>query len=268
MRIKGKEPVAAHNLLQNPEPMINAILVDDEPNNLENLAHLLKEHCPQVTILGMAQSAGEAKKLFARQAPDVLFLDIEMPGQNGFQLLEALQPMQAEVIFVTAFGHYALKAIKYSALDYILKPISIEELQDAVQKAERKLASKQPESRLQNLLENLSGRNRIPKIALPLSERVEFVPEDQILRCQSDNNYTNIYLMSGRRLLISKTLREFQDLLSEERFMRVHQSHLVNIDAISSLVRRDGGYLEMTDGSQIPVSQNRRNEVWARLKKG
>jgi two-component system LytT family response regulator len=248
--------------------MITAILVDDEPNNLENLSTLLKTYCPQVAILGMAQTADEAQKLYARQEPDVLFLDIEMPEKTGFQLLEALQPMQAEVIFVTAFGHYALKAIKYSALDYILKPISIEELQEAVKKAERKLAAKQPESRLQNLLENLSGRNRIPKIALPLTERVEFVPEDQILRCQSDNNYTHVYLLGGRRLLISKTLREFQDLLSEARFLRVHQSHLVNIDAIRSLVRRDGGYLELSDGTQVPVSQNRRNEVWARLRKG
>ncbi len=245
---------------------MNAIIIDDEQRNRENLQQLISEHCPDVTILKLCTSAAEARESISKRHPDLIFLDIEMPGENAFSLLESLERIDFEVIFVTAFDQYGIKAIKFSALDYILKPIDPADLRSAVSKARKKITQKQENFRLQNLLENTRRAHSDKMIALSLSDKVEFVEVSSIVRCQSDSNYTTFYLKSGEKLLVSKTLKDFEDLLTSYGFLRVHQSHLINLKEIKSFIKSDGGYIRMKDGSSVSVSRQRREMVLETLK--
>lgn len=244
--------------------MIKAILVDDEANNLENLRLLLEKYCPEVTVSAMARSAQRALESILLHAPDLLFLDIEMPDGSGFDLLQKLNTPTFEVIFVTAFDKYALKAIKYSALDYLLKPIDITELQNAVQKVQARLHTRNFQNQLDILLSNLRGKSS--KIALPSAERIDFVDVQHINYCRGDNNYTHVQLHDRQSIIVSKTLKEFEELLTEHGFFRTHQSWLVNLQYVISFIRKDGGYALMKDGTQIPVTQQRRKAFLQRLK--
>jgi two-component system LytT family response regulator len=246
--------------------MIRTLLIDDEAHNHRELSRVLSETCPQIHILGQAYSAAEAKLLYEQHTPDLLFLDIEMPGGNGFQFLESIQPVRAEVIFVTAYDKYAIQAIKFAALDYLLKPVNPTELKVAVERAQQKIQARWGNQQLQALLDNLRNPQQQPKIALPASDRVDFVEPDQIIRCQSDNTYTHVFLEDGSKLLISKTLREFTTLLAEYGFLRTHQSHLVNRKYVRSLLKRDGDVLLLTDGTEVPVSLRQKGEVLTGLK--
>lgn len=246
--------------------MIRTLLIDDEAPNHRELSRLLQENCPQIQILGHAYNAAEARTLYLEQAPDLLFLDIEMPGGNGFQFLESIQPVRAEVIFVTAYDKYAIQAIKFAALDYLLKPVNPEELKAAVNRAQQKILTRWSNLQLQALLENLRNPQQQPKIALPSLDRVDFVEPDQIIRCQADNTYTHVFLSDGSKILISKTLREFSQLLADYGFLRTHQSHLVNRKYVRSLLKQDGDVLLLTDGSMVPVSLRQKGEVLAGLK--
>ena len=246
--------------------MIRAIHIDDEPHNHRSLARILAETCPQVQILGQANNAAEGRTLYLQTQPDLIFLDIEMPDQNGFQFLESITPVRAEVIFVTAYDQYALRAIKFAALDYLLKPINATEVQAAVAKVQEKLLARWSNLQLQQLLENLRNPQQQPKIALPSIERVDFVEPDQILRCQSENAYTFVYLLDGTKLLITKSLRDFENLLTDHGFLRTHQSHLVNRKYVRSLLKKDGDSLLLTDGTVIPISTRQKTEVMAGLK--
>jgi len=246
--------------------MIRTILIDDEPHNHRELTRILGETCPQVKIIGQALSATEAKELYLQLAPDLIFLDIEMPGGNGFQFLESIKPIHAEVVFVTAYDKYAIQAIKFAALDYLLKPVNPAELQAAVARVLEKLQSRMGNQQLQMLLENLRSPQQKPKIALPSSDRVDFVEPEQILRCQSENAYTYVYLLDNTKLLICKTLREFSGLLAEYGFIRTHQSHLVNRKYVRSWLKKDGDSLLLSDGTLVPVSSRQKAEVMANLK--
>lgn len=246
--------------------MIRAIHIDDEPHNHRSLARILAETCPQVQILGQAVNAAEGRTLYLQTQPDLVFLDIEMPDQSGFQFLESITPVRAEVIFVTAYDQYALRAIKFAALDYLLKPINATEVQAAVAKVQEKLLARWGNLQLQQLLENLRNPQQQPKIALPSAERVDFVEPDQILRCQSENAYTYVYLSDGTKILITKSLRDFENLLTDHGFLRTHQSHLVNRKYVRSLLKRDGDSLLLTDGTIIPISTRQKSEVLAGLK--
>lgn len=246
--------------------MIRTLLIDDEAPNHRELSRLLQENCPQIQILGQAYNAAEARTLYLEQGPDLLFLDIEMPGGNGFQFLASIQPVRAEVIFVTAYDKYAIQAIKFAALDYLLKPVNPEELKAAVNRAQQKILARWGNLQLQALLENLRNPQQQPKIALPSLDRVDFVEPDQILRCQADNTYTHVFLSDGSKILISKTLREFSQLLGDYGFLRTHQSHLVNRKYVRSLLKQDGDVLLLTDGSTVPVSLRQKGEVLAGLK--
>ena len=246
--------------------MIRAIHIDDEPHNHRSLARILAETCPQVQLLGQANNAAEGRTLYLQTQPDLIFLDIEMPDQNGFQFLESITPVRAEVIFVTAYDQYALRAIKFAALDYLLKPINATEVQAAVAKVQEKLLARWGQLQLQQLLENLRNPQQQPKIALPSIERVDFVEPDQILRCQSENAYTYVHLSDGTKLLITKTLRDFENLLTDHGFLRTHQSHLVNRKYIRSLLKKEGESLQLVDGSVIPISIRQKPEVLAALK--
>jgi two-component system LytT family response regulator len=234
-----------------------AIIVDDEPNNRENLHNLLVKHCPTIEILGQAASVAEALHLIKTTTPEVVFLDIEMPGGNGFSLLEKLHPIAFQVIFVTAFDSYALHAIKFSALDYILKPIDKEELTAAIKKLE-KLPQNQ-ENQLTNLTDFLKGEVR--KIALNLSDEIRLVELGKIIRIEADNNYCHFVLRSGETVMVSKHLGHFYEILKEQGFARVHQSHLINRQFLERYVKKDGGYLILTNGDQVPVSRTQKEHV-------
>ncbi|GAB5524123.1 MAG: LytTR family DNA-binding domain-containing protein [Roseivirga sp.] len=234
-----------------------AIIVDDEPNNRENLRHLLIHHCPDIEILGEAASVAEAMHLIKRVSPEVVFLDIEMPGGDGFSLLEKLQPIHFQVIFVTAFDSYALNAIKFSALDYILKPIDKDELTGAVAKLKTLKNNQQPQ--LSNLNNFLKGETR--KIALNLSDEIRLVELSNIIRIEADNNYCRFVLKSDETVLVSKHLGHFYDILKNQGFARVHQSHLINKACLEKYVKKDGGYLVLNNADQVPVSRSQKEHV-------
>lgn len=241
--------------------IINSIIVEDEHHNRENLLNILKEYCPSVHVLATCASALEGRRKIIELQPDLVFLDIEMPGKDGFSMLESLPELNFEVIFVTAFSDYAVKAIKFSALDYIVKPIDTMELLRAVDKASKKKRERQKNIRMANLIENQHKEEHKKTLALPLSDKIEFVEVSNIIRCQADGNYTMFHLRNGEKLLISKTLKEYDELLSSFNFLRVHQSHLINLDEIKSFIKTDGGYILMKDGTSIIISRQRREMV-------
>lgn len=246
---------------------IRAIIVEDEPNNRENLQKLLSDFCPSVEVVALCVSALDGRQKIIELNPDLVFLDIEMPGGDGFSMLESLSKFDFEVIFVTAFTNYAVKAIKFSALDYIVKPIDTIELLKAVDKATEKVYKKQENLRMQNLVGNRHREGDKQILALPLSDKIEFVEISSIIRCESDGNYTFFHLKNGEKLLISKTLKEYDELLSPFNFLRVHQSHLINLNEVKSFIKTDGGYIQMKDGSSITISRQRREMVLRVLSK-
>ncbi len=233
-----------------------AIVVDDEHNNRENLIAMLAKYCPQINVLGEAANVSEAQYLIKTTSPEVVFLDIEMPGGNGFSLLNAHR-VPFKVIFVTAYDAYALKAIKFSALDYLLKPIDRQELVQAVSRLET--TSVHQDERFQNLGAFLNQEEK--KIALSLTDEIRLVPLRDIVRLQADNNYCRFHLSSGEEIITSKNLGYYYDLLKEQDFLRVHQSHLVNKQKLERYVKRDGGYLVLSNGHEVPVSRTQRQRV-------
>jgi len=245
---------------------IRAIIVEDEKSNRENLAKILGEYCNSVEIVALCSSAVEGRKAIGELQPDLVFLDIEMPGGNGFSMLESLGQINFEVIFVTAFDHYGIKAVKFCALDYLLKPIDLLELTQAVEKVVQRLAEKSENLRMKTMLSNQKSKLSNPKIAIPLSDKIEFVEVSNIVRCEGDGNYTNFFLKKGEKIIASKTLKEFDELLSDYNFLRVHQSHLINLNEVKSYIKTDGGYIKMKDGSTVSIARLRREMVLDRLK--
>lgn len=245
---------------------IRAIIVEDEKSNRDNLSKILGEYCNSVEIVAMCSSAVEGRKAISELQPDLVFLDIEMPGGSGFSMLESLEQINFEVIFVTAFDHYGIKAIKFCALDYLLKPIDLLELTQAVDKVEKRLTEKSDNLRMKTMLNNHKNKLSSPKIAIPLSDKIEFVEISSILRCEGDGNYTIFFLRGGVKIIASKTLKEFDELLSDYNFLRVHQSHLINLNEVKSYIKTDGGYIRMNDGSSVSISRQRREMVLDILK--
>ena len=226
------------------ETKITAAIVDDEQGNRENLLRMLGTYCPQIKISVICSSVTEACTVLPEVKPDIPF----------------------EVIFVTAYDSYAIQAIRFSALDYLLKPIDPEELAHAVEKAVQVVLRKQENKRMQNLLQNTRVLDKQKKIALSVADKIEFVEIGSIIRCESESNYTTFYLKTGEKLVVSKTLKEFDELLTPHNFLRVHQSHLINLDEIKSFIKSDGGYIRMKDGSSVSISRQRRNYVMDVLK--
>ena len=244
---------------------IKAIIIEDEKSNRENLAKILLEYCSEVNVLAQCSSAIDGRKAIIEHRPDLVFLDIEMPGGDGFSLLESFEEINFEVIFVTAYNQYGIKAVKFCALDYLLKPVDILELSQAVEKVQKRLKAKTDQLRLQTLLANRSNESN-PKIALPLSDKIVFIDVTSIIRCQGEGNYTHIYLKGEEKLLASKTLKEFEELLSDYNFLRVHQSHLINLNEVKAYVKSDGGYIKMNDNSSVSISRQRKEMVMERLR--
>ncbi|MXV15039.1 LytR/AlgR family response regulator transcription factor [Hufsiella ginkgonis] len=246
---------------------IRAILIDDELPNLDNLGAMLAAHCPEVEITATARNAADGARLITLHRPDLLFLDIQMPGKNGFDLLRELPDRDVEVIFVTAYDQHGIQAIKFSAIDYLLKPVNSAELKEAVNKAVIRLDHKQKNRQLENLLALIDGRRdrNSHRIALPSQKDTRFVPVRDIVRCESSNNYTTFYLLTGEEILVSRAIYEYEELLVDYGFVRCHQSHLVNLDHVLSLVKEDNGYLLMEGGRKVPLSRQKRDGIKKRL---
>jgi two-component system LytT family response regulator len=243
---------------------IKSIIVDDEKHGRENLSGILREFCPEVELSGEAESVQAALKLIGESAPDLVFLDIEMPRENGFKLLEYLKDFSFEVIFVTAYDSYAIKAIRFSAADYILKPVNHNDLAAAVQKVAERIRHKQENQRMKQLFHNLSQPGN-PRIGLPSGDRIEFKEVSEIIRCEGEGNYTHIWFEGGKHSLVAKTLVEFEDLLQDFGFVRAHKTHLVNLKYVDEYIK-SRGILKLSDGNFIPVSRRRKETVLQCLK--
>jgi two-component system LytT family response regulator len=249
--------------------MIRAIIVDDEISNIENLRALTGKHCPQVEVIGTAINNADAAELIKQHRPDLVFLDIQLNGDSGLNLLKLVNERSFEVIFVTAYDQYGIQAVKLAALDYLLKPVDIDELTAAVAKAGDKLRSKQNNQQLDFLLNYLKKDDSQPaKIALQQQKEIRYVAITDIVRCEADNTYTFFYLNTGDRILVSKGLKEYADMLPANTFLRTHQSHLVNINFVKSWLKEDGGTLLLTNGDKIPVSRPNREKVKMMLDSG
>lgn len=245
---------------------MRAILVDDEQANLENLYTLLAKHCPHIRVISSLANIDDALVQINLHQPDLLFLDIQMGKNTGFDLLSRLTEKTFEVIFVTAFDQYGIQAVKFAALDYLLKPVDSDELTQAVSKAELRIKNKINGEQLNFLLSQMKrAEPAVPKIALPQQQEIRYVSVDDIVRCEADNTYTFFYLLSGEKILISKPLKEYSDMLKPQGFLRTHQSHLVNPKFVKSWLKEDGGVLLMNSGEKIPVSKPNREIVKAVL---
>lgn len=240
---------------------IRALVVEDKPANRENLIGLLERYCPQVEVIGEADSNERALKEITKLLPDLLFLDVRMPDGNIFSMLDKIKGQNFGIIFVTAYDEYAFRAFQFNALDYLLKPIDLQKLIESVNKAIDAIQLKEENSRLKNMVDNQSRLDQDKRIALPQEDKIDFIALKQIIRCQSDSNYTRFFLDSGKVILVTRTLKEFELALESCRFIRTHQSHLVNSDHVKSLVKSDGGYLKMSDGSSVPISRARKESV-------
>jgi len=246
---------------------MKVILIDDEKHNLNNLQELLNAYCPQLTVVDTALNAEEGINKIRMHRPALIFLDIQMPQKNGFEMLSELHQYDFEVIFVTAYDQYAIQAMRFAAVDYLLKPIDIAELQGAVNRAvkqyQMKVQNRQLEN-LVNLLQNYQNKEG-QRIALNGMKETRFVKPAEIIRCQSSNNYTTFFLLDGMSLVVSKPIYEFQDLLKDYGFVRCHQSHLVNKKFVKSWKKEYGDFLLLTDGAEIPVSRNKKEQIKSEL---
>jgi len=244
---------------------IKALLIDDEVNNLHNLKALLTTYCPEVEVLATAMDANEGRGSIIQYQPDLVFLDIQMPGKDGFELLKSLPHYDFEVIFVTAYNQYGIQAVKFAAIDYLLKPINPEELRTAVNRVAIKNRQKKQNLSLENLVHLLRNKEE-QRIALTTQKETRFIPVTQIMHCESSNNYTIFFLSHGEKIVASRPIYEFEDLLGIHGFIRCHQSYLVNKKYIKSWVKEDGGYLLMVNGAQVPVSRTKKEIVKNALK--
>jgi two-component system LytT family response regulator len=248
--------------------MIKALIVEDENKSRELLQALVTKHCEGVQVVAVAANVKEGVEAVNKFAPDLIFLDISMPDGTGFDLLEKISPIKADVIFTTATDKYAIKAIKYSALDYLLKPIDAEELKLAVGKLIEKKSKVNTVENLAHLLQNLKqGNDSYQKITLPTSTSYEIVFIKDIIRCEADGSYTTFHLTGKRKLMASASLKHYEDLLPVSEFMRIHHHHLININHVVRYLKVDGGYAVMSDGSQIEISRRKKDDFLAQLNK-
>ena len=244
-----------------------AIIVDDEAKNIKALQALIQLYCKQINVVATAQNIGDAEILIRQHNPQIVFLDVEMPMGNGFELLEKFDTIDFETIFITAFNHYAVQAFKFSAIDYLLKPADTDELINAVDKAQEKIVQSNINARVQTLLTNIKTKNLgRKKISIYTMDTILFEEIDDIMHLQSDGNYTHIFLRNNKKETVSKPIKEFEDLLPETIFCRIHHSHIININYIKKYHKGRGGYVEMDDNTSIEVSSRKRDSFLEMLK--
>ncbi len=249
---------------------LRTIIVEDELRGRNALKALLIT-MPAVKFIGEASNVSDARQLIENKEPDLVLLDIEMPYKNGFDLLAELPNRTFDVIFTTAYDTYAIKAIKFSAMDYLLKPINPEELQVAIEKTIEKRSQNdhKPQNQINNLLENLRTINKQNlKLSLPTAEGSIFIPVDEIIRCESDANYTRFFVLSELKpILVSKTLKDYEDLLQGYGFCRVHHSSMINLKHIKKYIKGEGGIAVMIDGAEVEVSRRKRESFQKTMEK-
>jgi len=248
--------------------MLKAIIVDDEPHCCKTLDSLLKRYSPEVNVLATCTNGADALKAIQALDPDLVFLDVEMPKMNGFDMLGQLPSVNFHLIFVTSYDAYALKAIRFSAIDYLLKPVDREELQIAVQKVIKRMQAPLP-GQLKIILEKIQHpASASNKIALPTMEGLQMIAVESIVVCEADDNYTTLILKNNKKIVVSCTLKVIEELLEDHSFIRVHRSFVVNLNEIEKYVKGDGGYLVMSDGSEILISRNKKEELLKKLVSG
>ncbi len=241
--------------------MLKAIIVDDEGSSRNSLRQKLANHCPQVNIIAECENGEEGIKSINQLKPDIIFLDVEMPRMNGFTMLQQLEEHQFEIIFITAYDHYAIKAIKYSALDYLVKPVEIEDLKTAVEKAERKRLHNTSNTALETLLFNLVNKEKEHhRIAIPSMDGLQFVSTSDIIYLEAHSNYTNFYLVNNKKINVAKTLKDFEEILPASIFVRIHHSYIININSIEKYIKGEGGHVLMKNGATLDVARRKKEE--------
>ncbi|MBM3434670.1 MAG: response regulator transcription factor [Bacteroidetes bacterium] len=234
------------------------VIVDDEGKARTTLKNLLEVHCPsRINVIGEADCVERGLEIIQAMNPDLVFLDVQMPDGTGFDLLEQIPEIRFKVIFASAFDKFAIQAFKFSALDYLLKPVEAEKLIEAVSKLDESERFKELNKKLEVLLSN---KNSFEKIALPTLDGIIFVKIKEIVRCESDNNYTGIFLKSGEKIMVSRTLKEYDDMLTPFNFFRIHKSHLINLGFLARYKKGEGGFVIMEDGAELEVSRRRKEE--------
>jgi two-component system LytT family response regulator len=238
---------------------LRTVIIDDEADALNFIHSIIREYCPALEVVGKANNVLDGIAVIRESQPHLVLLDVEMPHGSGFDLLVQFPDKAFDVVFITAFNHYAIKAIKFSAVDYLLKPININEFIVAMEKvAEKRASPAMPNRNFETLLENLSSAAP-PKLAIPTSDGMEYLNTKEIIRIEADRSYSWFHLTGKRKMLVSKNLKEYQDLLNDRNFFRSHNSHLVNLEHVKKYIRADGGAIEMVDGSHVPISRTRRD---------
>ena len=245
---------------------ITAVLIDDEASARATLLALLSTYCPEVEVVAEAASVLEGVEAIEKYQPGIVFLDVQMPRMNGFQLLDRIPQPNFELIFTTAYDQYALRAIRAGAADYLLKPVDILELQDAVNKVLERAESGRQHPGLTVMAENQSLEDVLAqKLTLPTADGFFVARYREIIRCEADRNYTWFFLRNGRKILVSKTLKTYEEILPESAFMRVHKSHIINLDEVVRYSRSNTGIIEMSDGAEIDISRNKKQEFLDRM---
>ena len=246
---------------------IRALIIDDESKSRKSLLQKVKDYRPEIEVVGEASNGDEGLVSITQHHPNLLFLDIEMPKMNGLQMLEHLSDFKGAIIFTTAYNEYAIRAFKYSAFDYLLKPIDIEELKSTIERLVLKLnASKKEENphaadQLSLLMEQLKSGPELPrKIAIHTQDAMHFFQLDEITRLEANSNYTYLHFVNGTKMLASKTLKEFEELLPSKQFFRVHHSSIINLKYVKKYLKSDGGYIEMTDGTIVDISRRKKDD--------
>jgi two-component system LytT family response regulator len=245
---------------------LKTVIIDDEQDAVEFITTIIAEYCPSLEVVGKAHNVTQGEEIITNTKPDLVFLDVEMPNGTGFDLLARFPVKYFDVVFITAFNHYAIKAIKFSAVDYILKPINISEFIESVSKVIKKRSERPSDNNngLQALMENI--RSPLPsRLAIPTADGTEYLNPKEIIRIEADRSYSWFYLSGNRKILVSRHLKEFQELLGDRSFFRSHNSHLVNLKFVRKFIRKEGGYIEMNDGSLIPISRNKKDIFLAHM---
>ena len=251
--------------------MITALLVDDDDNLRSGLKTLLARYAPEIQIVGEADSVETGVVTLLHYQPQVVFLDIHLGDGSGFDLLEEVSrrgKLNSQIVFITAHEQYAIKAFRFSALDFLLKPVDPEELEKVIKKIKNVLDKNDSVAHIDLLLENIRKKvDNFKRIALSNSDGIHLFEISDIIRCESEDNYTKFYIKNNKPVLISKTLKEYEDLLTEHGFERIHQSHLINLSYLKSYIKKDGGYVVMADNSNLPISQRKKERLQEILSK-
>ena len=241
--------------------MLTAVIIDDDESNISSLKEKLNRHCPQVQVIAACDNAIDAIDVIETKKPEVIFLDIEMPVMNGFVMLQQLNYKNFELIFTTAYDHYAIRAIRFSALDYLVKPIEIEELKNAVSKAEEKRNRGTPNPQLEILLEQmLTKHSDSLRIAIPTTEGLQFIKLKEIIYMEATGNYTFFYLKDKQKIIVCRTLKDFEEMLPGDTFLRIHHSYIINKEYVEKYIRGEGGQVVLSDGTTLDVAKRKKTE--------